>query len=77
MKGCIPRCTRPVMISSVVLFSFKLILDFPQKAAILFSDFCSLFCSWVISLDVEYVLMSSANCDSVLLVVVLGDLLHR
>ena len=35
-------CTRPVMISSVVLFSFKLILDFPQKAAIRLSDFCSL-----------------------------------
>ena len=63
MKGCIPWCTRPVMISSVVLFSFKLILDFPQKADIRLSDFCSLFCSWVISLDVEYALMSSGNGD--------------
>ena len=61
MYSSVYLCTCPVMISSAVLVSFKLILDFPQKAAILLSDFCSLFCSWVMFLDVEYVLMSSAN----------------
>ena len=39
MYSLVYLCTRPVMISSVVLFSFKLILDFPQKGAILLSDF--------------------------------------
>ena len=42
MYSLVYLCTRPVMISSVVLFSLKLILDFPQNAAILFSVFCSL-----------------------------------
>ena len=51
------------MISSVVFFSFRLVLDFPQKAAILFSDFCSLLCRWMMFLDDKNVLMSSANCD--------------
>ena len=66
-------CRTCPKISSHVFFSFKLILEFPQKEAIRFMEICSFLCRIVRSYDDENVLMSSANCVIYVFFCWLGD----